>query len=170
MSNPVEVTTERAVPEQQYSPSRITLYGVPLIDIDFPAVQPPQAGGRLLIQVTTSIVITLPLIGPILLADGTRQVALIYGYAYQGHCYSFPEPVVLLVDANTQQAAVGCGYDPNLGYQMWTAEKLATSVQIQFTQDFFEELVLRRNLGTAKQPVSYHSAMLVSHRGGKLME
>jgi len=169
MSDPVEVTTGKSLPEQSYSPSRITLYGVPLAVLDFPLVQPAQAGRRF-IHVASYVTIILPNAGPILMPDFTRQVALIYGYAYQGHCYSLSEPVVLLVDINTQQPAQGCGYTPALGYQMWTAEKLDTTVQIQFTQDFFEELVLRRNLGTAKQPVSYHSAMLVSHRGGKLME
>ena len=169
MPDPVEVATQRSLPEQSYSPSRITLYGVPLAVLDFPLVQPAMAGRRF-IHVACYISIIFQNAGPILIPDYTRQVALIYGYAYQGHCYSLSEPVVLLVDSNTQQAAQGCGFDPALGYQMWTAEKLDTTVQIQFTQDFFEELVLRRNLGTPKQPVSYHSAYLVSHRGGKLME
>jgi hypothetical protein len=170
MSDPVEVTPQRSLPERQYSASRITLYGVPLTYLEFPVVRPALAAARQQIHVASYLQIVVPPIGPILVPDFQKQVALIYGYAYQGHCYSFPEPVVLLVNIDTQQPALGCGYDPALGYQMWSAEKLDTTVQIQVTQDFFEELVLRRNLGTAKQPVSYHSAAMVSHRGGKLME
>lgn len=170
MSDPVEVTTQRTLPEHRYSPSRITLYGVPLDYLEFPT--PPSSLVAIRwrqIHVASYLEIVLPPIGPIQFPDQQKQVALIYGYAYQGHCYSFPEPVVLLVDTQTQQPADGCGYD-NLGYRMWSAEKLDTTVQIQFTQDFFEELVLRKNLGIAKQPISYHSATLVAHRGGKLMD
>jgi hypothetical protein len=170
MSDPVEVSDQRSLPSQAYSPSQITLFGVPLSYLDFPTFGTSAPNIRLQIYVAPLVLqIVIPGVGPIVLSP-FREVALIYGYGYQGHCYSFAEPAILLVDPATRQLAQGCGFDPALGYQMWSAEKLDNTVHLQVTQDFFEEVVLRRNMGTSKQPISYHSAMKVSHRGGKLMD
>ena len=98
-------------------------------------------------------------------------VALIYGYAYQGHCYSLPEPVLLWSRAGSKPA-VGCGYESggNFNYKMWTVEKLDKTVQVQMTNDTFEELLLRRNIAGARPPLSYRSSAMLAHRGGQLTE
>ena len=145
MSLPVEVTNVPAAPTAQYSSSAIALYGVPLTEF-----------------------LAVPIYVNAFAMPNRFETALIYGYSYQGHCYSMPEPVALVVEKTKRQPLKGCGYGSD--YLMWVVEKLDTTVLIQTTGDTFEELVLRRNLGAAKQPVSYHSAMQMAHRGGKLIE
>ncbi len=94
--------------------------------------------------------------------------ALIYAFAYQGHCYHLPEPVILIVEGSGQPA-VGYDFD-NSGYSMWGVEKLDRTMQLEPTSDTFEEIILKRALSGTKQPISYASRAQISHRGGKLSE
>src|SRR6185369_3900788 len=77
--------------------------------------------------------------------SGSYMPALIFGYAYQGHCYNLPEPVVMIVENKLgfPRAAVGCGYSqagpaPNLNYLMWEVEKDDRTAQLQVTNDSYE--------------------------------
>jgi hypothetical protein len=146
MTNLYEVTEERPIPSKgTYNPSRIMLYGVRLVRL----------------QLRTDSVVCLPL-------NYSRRLALIYGFCYQGHCYSLPEPVIVLVNGPGVDAQ-GCGWDPN-HYRCWEVDKLSHTIQLQAQSDTFEELILNRNLNANKQPVAYSIAHQMSHRGGKLTE
>jgi len=79
-----------------------------------------------------------------------------------------PEPVVLMLRDN-DVAAAGFDFDPNF-YRMWRVDKLDRTLQMETTADTFEEVVLKRLLTGTKQPISYASRALISHRGGKLSE
>ena len=168
MSDPVEVVGQKVHPPQgtfpSYSASRIALYGIPLAHVN--AI---VGGSNDNIDMQT-----YPLPAPNTTLQRPYIVALIYGYAYQGHCYSLPEPVALVVPHTneTEGPAVGCGYDSggNFNYSMWMIDKLEKTVQIQMTNDTFEELLLRRNVAGARPPLSYRSTMQLAHRGGRLVE
>jgi hypothetical protein len=160
MTDIVEVTTQRAVPASvpsPYSASEITLYGV-----DFIALS--AFAGLVSDPVTVSVYAFGSAVPSI------YSCALVYGYAYQGHCYSLPEPVVVVVEKAKSKPAAGCGFDPSLGYKMWTVDKLQKTVLLEATNDTFEETVLKKNIVGSRQPVSYHSAYAIAHRGGKLVE
>jgi hypothetical protein len=165
MTDIVEVTTQRALPagvvSSVYSASEIILYGVDLISLS-------AFGGLVSDPISISILAygnTVPPIFP-----SIYSCALVYGYAYQGHCYSLPEPVVVVVEKAKSKPAKGCGFDPALGYKMWTVDKLQKTVLLEATNDTFEETVLKKNIVGSRQPVSYHSAAQIAHRGGKLVE
>ena len=55
-------------------------------------------------------------------------------------------------------------------YKVWYADKLDKTAQVTFINDTFEELILKKNIGDARQPTAYHAMLQMSHRGGKLME
>jgi len=146
MSNLVEVTQNRPIPDTNaYSPSNIRLYGVPVLWLDL----------------NLESIFCSP-------ATPGNSLALIYGFCYQGHCYSLPEPVIVLVNG-TGERARGCGWDPRL-YVSWDVVKHDQTIQLQVQGDTFEELILKRNINASKQPVAYSIALQMSHRGGKLTE
>jgi hypothetical protein len=161
MSDLYEVTDQRPDPQgigALYSGARITVYGTlsvgSIVDGIGVAVQPVDLAAA---------------------QPQPLDLVLVYGYAYQGHCYSLPEPVFMVIDAARREApgaaanARGCGYLAADGYSMWHVDKLDRTVQIQIAGDFFEQLILPKNLpGGAQQPMSYHGKNVIHHRGGKL--
>jgi hypothetical protein len=148
MTDLLEVTQSRPHPQTMgYRPSRITLYGVPFYHL------------------TTDDVTVYFLPSPL---TQNRSLVLVYGYCYQGHCYTLPEPMVVLVEAPGTQANGSCGW--NSPYLSWEVDKLDATIQFQAFGDTFEELILKRNINAAKQPVAYSIAWQMAHRGGKLIE
>jgi hypothetical protein len=172
MSDPVEVVTEKAQPPQPgplgfpiYSASSIVLYGIPI----------PFFNASVGYSNDKVNILTWPLNDPNNPPPIDYHLALIYGYQYQGHCYSLPEPMGLVVPNNQFAGpAVGCGYDSTpggpFGYTMWVVDKLERSVQLQITNDTFEELLLRRSMAGARPPLSYRAARQLAHRSGQLIE
>ena len=155
MTGPVEVTTEKVVPRGDYRASRISLYGVP-----FTLSECTVGVGADTIGVGC---VPSPRTGP-------WQACLIYGYSYQGHVYSLPEPVIMLVNTTNEIPAPANEAGYGAGYYRWEADKLDRTAQFMLTNDTFEELLLRKNIGESRQPMSYHAAATISHRGGKLMD
>jgi hypothetical protein len=148
MTDLLETTPNRPTPQTLgYRPSRITLYGVPFVYLN------------------TNDVTVYFLPTPF---SQVRSLVLVYGYCYQGHCYTLPEPMVVLVDAPSAPAGGSCGWGPP--YRSWEVDKLDPTIQFQAFGDTFEELILKRNINAAKQPVAYSIAWQMAHRGGKLIE
>ncbi len=152
MTDLVEVTSQRPLPDTQYSPSGLRLYG---------KRGSYYKGRDFDIKIRVEV-------------DTLYELALIYGYAYQGHCYTLPEPafIVLPVAARQQlgaNAPLGCGYD-GLGYDLWIVDKLTSTVMLQFAADTIEQLVLNRNLPGGRQPMSYAGKWQMLHRGGTMSE
>jgi hypothetical protein len=166
MTLPVEVVKKRGRPSGDYSPSEITLYGVRLVSLD------AWVGKAFQSAVAPIKVNILAQPAPATVAPAGSEIlyvsALIYAYAYQGHCYNLPEPVILIVE-DTEETAVGYDFDGS-GYKMWKVQKLDRTLQLEPTSDTFEEIILKRGLTGAKQPISYHVHAQISHRGGKLTE
>jgi hypothetical protein len=157
MNGLVEVTAQRPLPKSAYSASEITLYGVPLVG------GPINMGDILRAWFTVGI----SNVGP---SPKNYGPALIYGYAYQGHCYSMPEPVIVAVDRTpgAELPASGCGYGGN--FLMWTVDQKELSIHLQITNDSYENLILKKNLPGPKQPGSYNAMMTIGHRGGRLVD
>jgi hypothetical protein len=172
MTLPVEVVKGRDRPGRlgpmgvgHYSPSEITLYGMRLHFVD-------ACIGQQNMPVETNI-------GVVAAGVVNFFPALIYAFAYQGHCYHLPEPVILMVQGGGDPAE---GFDfevmnyqvnpptNHTRYLMWKVDKLDRTLQLETTTDTFEEIVLKRVLAGAKQPISYASRAQISHRGGKLSE
>ncbi len=164
MKDPVEVTTRKTIPEPAYRPTQLRLYGVQARSI---------ASADLEIGVVLSP------------ADTRYELAVIYGYAYEGHCYALPRPCVVAVDKNTRGPASGCGFEDdyeivfdsgtpppkrNLKYSMWTADKLDRTYEISLSAGFMEEIILQQNVGGPKPPAAYGAKVASAHRGGKLVE
>jgi hypothetical protein len=165
MTLPIEVVRGREQPDAtlSYSPSQITLFGIPLVALD--AWIGRQAK---LVEAQISII---PQGGGGLSgapADPAFIPALIHAFAYQGHCYNLPEPVILLVE-DVGNPAMGFDFDPAL-YVMWKVDKLDRTLQLETTGDTYEEIILKRTLAGSKQPIAYASRAQISHRGGKLSE
>jgi hypothetical protein len=165
MSDPVEVVSQKPQPVQgvYYSPSSIVLYGVPVFADTFVVGYSNEQIDVLTFALAGANPPPVPYI-----------VALIYGYEYQGHCYSLPEPMHFAVPnaAGIMAPAVGCGYDgaAPFNYMMWRVDKLERTVQLHLSNDTFEELVLRRAIAGARPPLSYRSTAILAHRGGQLVE
>jgi len=137
-----------------YSPSEIILYGIKLGTMDAWVGEPNYVREVNVALLNQS-------------ADDNYLAALIYAFAYQGHCYYLPEPVILMVDGDGHDAQ---GFDFAKPYRMWLVDKLERTLQFETTSDTFEEIILQRALSGAKQPMSYASRAQLSHRGGKLSD
>jgi len=150
-------------PFRVHDPSAIILYGVPLTkDANGNNVR-LGAGGMAGLRIDVS-------------GDPTLRLALIYGYAFEGHCYDLDKPKIMVVYGDADPA-VGCDYNdfgdgvtPAETYWMWKANKLDRTVEIEVTQGLFEQLVLEANLPGRRSPNTYSSNMMLSHRGGRLSD
>jgi hypothetical protein len=163
MAGPVEVTTKKVTPSGIYSAAGISLFGVPF-DNSPVVVDSPVFLGSGTVGIGIGCLITP-------LGRNNWLPALIFGYSYQGHFYNLPEPVVMIVYSPQwppEPAGGQGGYGP--GYYVWHADKLDRTARVTFTNDTFEELILKSNIGESRQPIAYHAAMAMSHRGGKLMD
>lgn len=98
---------------------------------------------------------------------------IIFGYAYEGHCYDMPKPKIMLIPDMPRTIPVDdCGYDLKAGndYRLWITDKLDQCVEIDVSQGFIEQLVLEANLPGKRSPTMYGGRMLMGHRSGRLSE
>lgn len=105
--------------------------------------------------------------------DRPLSIGIIYGYAYEGHCYDLPKPKIMLLPALPRSIpADDCGYKEKEaeGYRLWIVDKLDQCVEIEVNQGFVEQLVLEANLPGRRSPSTYRATMALNHRGGRLTE
>ncbi|MGH6931639.1 MAG: hypothetical protein ACREEE_04315 [Dongiaceae bacterium] len=159
MKDPVAVTEQKAIPEvaaAAYQPARVRLYGIGVTTITDGVF---GHGGAARFHVTIGA-------NP----PGQWEVAAIYGYSHEGHCYSLPKPCLLVVP-RPAVAADGCGYTGQpVPYSMWIMDKLDRSMMMSVEQGFIEELILQQNIGGPKTPAAYGTRVQLAHRGGKLTD
>ena len=106
------------------------------------------------------------------------RIGSIYGYAFEGHCYKFDRPKILIFKSEDKDLpASGCAFDtprliekkmPNSQYFMWRVDRLDEAVEITTGFGFIDELVLQANLPGRRTPNTYSANMQVAHRGGRL--
>jgi hypothetical protein len=99
------------------------------------------------------------------------EAAIIFAYAYQGHCYELPKPKGMLLEAAGQNIQDGdCGYGAPTGYKVWVVDKLHRGIEVEISEGEVEELVLEANRPGKRSPTTYRAAMQVAHRSGRLTE
>ena len=201
------MSTELPAPFKEYSPNEILLYGLNAGWIqDQGGKKPPFAALAAKVDA-----LSLPAGGSYQLKMKLRQVdkkgdyedidenwsiAVAYGYAYEGHCYRFDRPRMLMFRAKDKGlvSAVGCGFGktedlevpypgtPNPGkgpvpkkepdypskFYMWRVTKLQEIMEISIEAGFAEKLILEANLPGNKSPNTYAGNMQLGHRSGRL--
>lgn len=145
---------------KSYSPDHITIFGVAL-NIDDHAAYLPLEGNRLKLSVVQ--------FGSDTPIDRKHMViAVVYGYAFEGHCYRLDQPKLFVFEPRTTEApAVGCGFD-NSGYAMWQITKKTRLLELSTSADLAEELVLNASLPGNRSPNTYGNRAQLAHRGGRL--
>ena len=101
------------------------------------------------------------------------SAGVIFGYAYEGHCYDFPKPKIMLIRAVPGDILPDdCGFDAKIpaGYRVWVVDKLDHCTEIELSQGFIEQIVLEANLPGKRSPKSYSATMQLAHRSGRLTE
>ncbi|WEX89509.1 hypothetical protein PZN02_002612 [Sinorhizobium garamanticum] len=93
--------------------------------------------------------------------DGViESIGVIYGYAYEGHCYKLPKPQIMcLSDAPSLVKDGDCGYDPTFGYAVWSIDKLERAIVLDVRADELKTLVLDENMPGSRSPLAYAQSM-----------
>ncbi|MCT7377878.1 hypothetical protein [Chelativorans salis] len=102
-------------------------------------------------------------------APEVASMGVIYGYAYEGHCYKLPKPQIMLLPVEPREIVEGdCGYKRELGYAVWQIDKLQRAVVLDVRSDDIKTLLLDANTPGSRSPMAYAAAMsLAPHRGGR---
>jgi hypothetical protein len=93
-----------------------------------------------------------------------QSIGVIYGYAYEGHCYKLPKPQIMFLPEEPRQILGGdcgcdCGYTPELGYAVWQIDKLERAVALDVRSDDLKTLVLDENIPGNRSPLAYSQTM-----------
>ena len=96
--------------------------------------------------------------------DYLKSIGVIYGYAYEGHCYKMPKPVIMLLPEMPKTIAYDdcgcdCGYSPALGYLVWQLDKRQSVVTLDVKTDDLKTLVLDENMPGNRTPQAYSHSM-----------
>lgn len=101
------------------------------------------------------------------------STGIIYGYAFEGHCYDIPKPKIMFLPVMPEKIpADDCRFDlkDSAGYKVWVVDKLSECVEIEASRGQIDELVLEANLPGKRSPSTYRATAQVAHRSGRLME
>ena len=101
------------------------------------------------------------------------STGVIFGYAYEGHCYDLPKPKLMFIPAIPRVIPDDdCGFDAkeDENYRVWIVDKLDQCAEIELNQGFVEQIVLEANLPGKRSPRSYSATMQLAHRSGRLTE
>lgn len=93
-----------------------------------------------------------------------KSIGVIYGYAYEGHCYKLPKPQIMYLPAKPTTIAHGdcgcdCGYTPELGYAVWQIDKRRSIIALDIRSDDLKTIVLDENLPGNRSPQAYGQSM-----------
>lgn len=96
-----------------------------------------------------------------------KSIGVIYGYAYEGHCYSLPKPQIMYLPEEAHSIKGGdcgcdCGYVPELGYVVWQIDKLERVVALDVRSDDLKTLVLDENMPGNRSPLAYAQTMALA--------
>ena len=102
--------------------------------------------------------------------DGGRyikSIGVIYGYAYEGHCYKLPKPQIMYLPEEPREIVGGdcgcdCGYVPELGYAVWQIDKLERVIALDVRSDDVKTLVLDENMPGSRSPMAYAQTMALA--------
>jgi hypothetical protein len=96
-----------------------------------------------------------------------QSVGVVFGYAYEGHCYRLPRPKIMLLPSWPYRIPEGdcgcdCGYDSKLGYAVWRADKLDVVVALDVRSDDLKTLVLDENVPGKRSPLAYSQVVAMA--------
>jgi hypothetical protein len=96
-----------------------------------------------------------------------KSIGVIYGYAYEGHCYRLPKPQIMYLPEEARLIKGGdcgcdCGFVPELGYAVWQIDKLERVVALDVRSDDLKTLVLDENLPGSRSPLAYAQTMALA--------
>lgn len=96
-----------------------------------------------------------------------KSIGVIYGYAYEGHCYKLPKPQIMFLPSDPRNIVIGdcgcdCGYDAGLGYAVWQIDKLKPVIALDIRSDDLKTLVLDENLPGNRSPMAYAQTMALA--------
>jgi hypothetical protein len=150
---------------QRFALDEILIYGVDLKN--------PQGKAELVVKrgvPDSEWAVTLV---PNAIRGTTLAIVAAYGYAFEGHCYRFDRPRILVFKQEAGPiAAHGCGFDvqgtaPD-EYRMWRVSAGNEVMELAAQNDTFRKIVLEANLPGRRPPNTYASEMMLAHRGGRL--
>jgi hypothetical protein len=143
-----------------FAPDEIILYGVKLnTDRDYGSI--PFAGNRLRLQVQQ--IHPKETLGPDAVA-----MAVVYGYAFEGHCYRLDKPRLMIFKySGLETDADGCGFQGPV-YRMWRIGSKTSLLEVTTNFDLAESLILEGNLPGNRAPNTYGNSMQLAHRSGRL--
>lgn len=95
------------------------------------------------------------------------SIGVIYGYAYEGHCYKLPKPQIMCLSERPSKIAktdcgCDCGFDPAFGYAVWSIDKLERAISLDIRADDLKTLVLDENLPGNRSPLAYAQTMALA--------
>ncbi|AWM25560.1 hypothetical protein [Sinorhizobium fredii] len=95
-----------------------------------------------------------------------NSIGVIYGYAYEGHCYKLPKPQIMFLPSHPKNIVKSehgceceCGYDPALGYAVWQIDKQKAVIALDIRSDNLKTLVLDENIPGNRSPLAYAQSM-----------
>ncbi|WP_028749104.1 hypothetical protein [Rhizobium mesoamericanum] len=93
-----------------------------------------------------------------------KSIGVIYGYAYEGHCYKLPKPQIMLLPELPKPIAhddcgCDCGFSPALGYLVWQLDKRQSAVALDVRTDDLRTLVLDENMPGNRSPQAYSQSL-----------
>ncbi|SDA81549.1 hypothetical protein [Sinorhizobium sp. NFACC03] len=96
-----------------------------------------------------------------------KSIGVIYGYAYEGHCYKLPKPQIMCLSERPTAIADGdcgcdCGFDAKFGYAVWSIDKLERAISLDIRADNLKTLVLDENLPGNRSPLAYAQTMALA--------
>ncbi|MBY3094809.1 hypothetical protein GYN07_29375 (plasmid) [Rhizobium leguminosarum bv. viciae 248] len=88
------------------------------------------------------------------------SIGVIYGYAYEGHCYKLPKPRIMYLpvkatEISRDDCGCDCGYSRALGYSVWSLDKLERVIALDVRSDDIKTLILDENLPGNRSPLAY---------------
>ncbi|CDM62953.1 MULTISPECIES: hypothetical protein [Rhizobium] len=93
-----------------------------------------------------------------------KTIGVIYGYAYEGHCYKLPKPQIMYLPAEPKTIVGGvcgcdCGYTPELGYAVWQIDMRRRIIALDIRSDDVKTLILDENMPGNRSPQAYSQSM-----------
>jgi hypothetical protein len=95
------------------------------------------------------------------------SLGVIYGYSYEGHCYKLPKPQIMYLPVLPEDIIGGscgcdCGYVPELGYVVWSIDKLQRVIALDIRSDDLKTLVLDENMPGNRSPLAYSQTLALA--------
>jgi hypothetical protein len=148
-----------------FNPSEVRLYGrkqyCPKEDLKKNGGKVQPEGEKIKLKAGSCYIVIDP--GEVTIVS----IGVIYGYAYEGHCYKLPKPKIMYLPVDAQDiisdnCGCDCGYSTALGYSVWQTDKLARVIALDVRSDDLKTLVLDENMPGNRSPLAYSQTLALA--------